>query len=56
MGENRQFVPGQEAPNDGEYIEIGETGVNVMDPQIVRLRKGDRFPDTTNHNRKWARK
>ena len=26
MGQNRQFHAGQKAPNNGIYIEIGETG------------------------------
>ena len=29
MGQNRQFTPGQKAPNNGMYLEIGETGSNV---------------------------
>lgn len=29
MGQNRHFRPGQKAPNNGIYIEIGETGSNV---------------------------
>jgi len=29
MGQNRHFTPGQKAPNNGVYIEIGETGSNV---------------------------
>ncbi len=26
MGQNRRFRSGQKAPNDGIYVEIGETG------------------------------
>jgi hypothetical protein len=55
-GENRQFVPGQKAPNAGSYIEIGETGDMVKNPRMVNLEVGEEFPATSNHNRKWARK
>jgi hypothetical protein len=58
MGEETQFEPGDRAPNDGEYMEIGEndfhTGIN--NPKHVTLKKGQRFPAVSNHNRKWARK
>ncbi|KIL39616.1 hypothetical protein SD70_19010 [Gordoniibacillus kamchatkensis] len=57
MGEQTQFNPGQKAPNDGIYVEVGEnafhTGVN--NPKSVELKKGDEFPETSNHNRKWVR-
>ena len=29
MGQNRHFTPGQKAPNNGVYVEIGETGSNA---------------------------
>lgn len=54
MGQNRQFEPGQKAPNNGVYIEIGETGSMVKNPKSLKMRAGDRFPETTNHNRKWT--
>ncbi|WJH36211.1 YjzC family protein [Paenibacillus aurantius] len=58
MGERTQFNPGDKAPNSGHYIETGEndfhTGIN--DPQVITLEAGERFPETTNHNRKWIRK
>ncbi|OGX61725.1 MAG: YjzC family protein [Paenibacillus sp. RIFOXYA1_FULL_44_5] len=58
MGEQTQFEPGDRAPNNGIYIEIGEddfhTGIN--NPQQIRLKKGERFPKMTNHNRKWTLK
>jgi hypothetical protein len=57
MGQRNQFKPGDEVPNNGTYIEIGErldvTG--ITNPKMVKLRKGDRFPDTTNEDRKWTR-
>ncbi len=56
MGEMRQFRPGYKAPNDGIYIEVGEQGDSVMNPKQVRLAKGDPFPETSNHNRKWVKK
>ncbi|TLS37824.1 YjzC family protein [Pseudalkalibacillus caeni] len=55
-GENRQYNPGQKVPNNGVYIEIGETGSMVQDPQQVELKAGEHFPECSNHNRKWSRK
>lgn len=57
MGEKTQFVPGDKAPNEGRYIEIGENAfhMGINNPEIVHLKKGDSFPDTKNHNRKWKR-
>lgn len=54
MGQNRQFKSGQKAPNNGIYIEIGETGSTVNNPQNLRLKAGDTFPETSNHNRVWT--
>lgn len=56
MGQNRQFKPGKKAPNNGIYIEIGETGSNVKNPQSVKLKAGDAFPEASNHNRVWTYK
>ncbi|MFD0716151.1 YjzC family protein [Paenibacillus sp. GCM10027626] len=56
MGEWTHYRPGDRAPNDGTYIEIGERVDNVNDPQQVSLSKGQRFPETSNHNRKWKKK
>ncbi len=55
MGEQTQFEPGDTAPNNGTYSEVGERAfhMGVNDPQHVTLKKGDTFPPTTNHNRKW---
>ncbi|MFE4121773.1 YjzC family protein [Priestia sp. YIM B13486] len=54
MGQNRHFTPGQKAPNNGVYIEIGETGSNVNNPQKVKLKAGERFPETANDDRHWT--
>ncbi len=54
MGQNRQFKAGQHAPNNGVYIEEGETGSNVKNPQMIKLKAGDRFPENSNHNRVWT--
>ncbi|MFT8319829.1 MAG: YjzC family protein [Bacillus sp. (in: firmicutes)] len=54
MGQNRQFRSGQKAPNNGLYIECGETGSNVNNPQTLKLKAGDRFPENSNHNRVWT--
>ncbi|WP_203362044.1 YjzC family protein [Bacillus sp. REN10] len=53
MGQNHIFKPGQKAPNNGSYIEIGQTGSMVNDPKKVKLEAGDHFPDTTNRDRVW---
>lgn len=57
MGEQSEFNPGDRVPNDGEYAEIGEAAfhTNINNPKHVRLRAGERFPETSNHNRKWKR-
>lgn len=57
MGEQTEFEPGQRAPNDGEYMEIGEDSfhMGVNNPAHVEMRKGQQFPETTNHNRKWKK-
>lgn len=54
LGQNRHFKHGQKAPNNGEYIEIGETGSNVVNPKKIRLKAGDPFPENSNHNRHWT--
>lgn len=56
MGEQTQFQPGEYAPNNGFYMEISEDSQygSVQDPQIIRLTRGERFPETTNGNRKWT--
>jgi hypothetical protein len=54
MGQSHQFRAGQKAPNNGIYIEIGETGSNVNNPQKIKLKAGDRFPENSNHNRHWT--
>ncbi|WP_100330637.1 YjzC family protein [Bacillus xiapuensis] len=53
MGQSHQFKPGQKAPNNGNYVEIGETGSTVNNPKKVKLHAGDTFPDTTNKDRVW---
>lgn len=56
MGQPRQFRAGQKAPNNGIYVEIGETGSMVQKPQSIRLEVGERFPENSNHNRVWTYK
>ena len=56
MGQSRQFRAGQKAPNNGIYVEIGETGSTVTAPKLVRLKAGDKFPENSNHNRIWTYK
>ncbi|WP_200411267.1 YjzC family protein [Virgibacillus salexigens] len=54
MGEYSHFRIGQKAPNNGVYIEIGETGSSVNEPKMVKLKAGEKFPQTSNHNRVWT--
>ncbi len=54
MGQRRHFKFGDKAPNNGYYIEIGETGSMVVDPQKVHLKAGEHFPENSNHNRIWT--
>lgn len=57
MGEQTEFNPGDQAPNDGLYREVGESAfhMNINNPKSIELRAGQHFPETTNHNRKWKR-
>ncbi|MDJ1631967.1 YjzC family protein [Bacillus velezensis] len=48
-----QFRPGQKAPNNGVYVEIGETGSMVKNPQKIK-HSGRNVPETSNHNRLWT--
>lgn len=54
MGEITQFQGGEKAPKNSVYIEVGETGTSVENPQIVKLHKGEKFPELTNQNRIWT--
>ncbi|WP_077616798.1 YjzC family protein [Caenibacillus caldisaponilyticus] len=56
MGEPTRFHPGDEVPNDGLYMEIGETGSMVETPAIISLKAGQKFPTCANQNRVWIRK
>ncbi|KHF30494.1 hypothetical protein LR68_00865 [Anoxybacillus sp. BCO1] len=38
MGQSRHFRPGQKAPNNGIYIEIGETGDQVKNPKKLKTK------------------
>ena len=54
MGQSHQFKPGQKAPNNGLYIEIGDSGSTVVNPKRVKLKAGDRFPENSNDDRVWT--
>ncbi|MFD1361255.1 YjzC family protein [Lentibacillus salinarum] len=56
MAEQSRFHGGEKAPNNGVYIEKGETGSNVEEPQQVELNAGDKFPETENQDRVWVNK
>ncbi|MDQ0255423.1 hypothetical protein J2S74_002805 [Evansella vedderi] len=56
MSQKRQFKSGDKAPNNGIYVEIGETESMVNNPKQIKLKAGDTFPDNTNHNRIWTYK
>lgn len=53
MGQNHQFKPGQKVPNNGVYIEVGDTGDGVKHPKKVKLKAGDTFPETSNNRREY---
>lgn len=54
MGQTRHFKHGQSAPNNGYYVEVGETGSMVKNPKKIKLKAGDHFPETSNGNRNWT--
>ncbi|MGN1401496.1 MAG: YjzC family protein [Bacillus sp. (in: firmicutes)] len=54
MGQRRHFKHGQKAPNNGYYVEVGEEGSMVVNPKKVKLKAGDRFPETSNDDRHWT--
>ncbi|GIN37922.1 MULTISPECIES: YjzC family protein [Heyndrickxia] len=56
MGQSHRFRSGDKAPNNGIYVEIGETGSPVVNPKQVKLKAGDHFPESSNHNRQWTYK
>jgi hypothetical protein len=56
MGEISQFKGGEKAPNNGIYIEVGETGSGVEEPKQVEMAAGDKFPETLNNDRVWKHK
>lgn len=57
VGEPTEFRPGDKVPNTATYIEIGENDriMGINDPKKVELEAGQRFPETSNHNRKWTK-
>jgi len=55
MGQNNQFKHGDKVPNNGIYIEIGETRSMVQDPKQIHLEAGMSFPPNTNKDRVWTR-
>ncbi|WP_168123283.1 YjzC family protein [Paenibacillus sp. HB172176] len=57
MGQFTLFSPGDKAPNNGKYIEDGVNSyhMGIQNPKIIELEKGQHFPDTTNHERKWKK-
>lgn len=54
MGQSHQFRSGKKAPNNGIYIEVGETGSNIINPKKIKLKAGDPFPETSNDDRVWT--
>jgi hypothetical protein len=54
MGQSHQFKSGKKAPNNGIYIEVGDTGDNVTNPKMIKLKAGDPFPETSNDERVWT--
>jgi hypothetical protein len=56
MGQSHQFRAGKKAPNNGVYIEVGDTGDNVVNPKMIKLKAGDPFPENSNDERQWTYK
>ena len=54
MGQSRQFRAGQKAPNNGIYLEIGESGSTVKNPKRLKMKAGDAFPENSNGDRIWT--
>lgn len=58
MGEMTEFEEGHKAPNDGIYIEVSEGRsfhTQIQNPKRIELKKGEKFPETSNKNRKWKK-
>lgn len=58
MGEQTEYEEGQRAPNPGVYVEVSEGRsfhTQIENPKRITLQKGDKFPETTNKNRKWKK-
>lgn len=55
MGEWTEFNAGHRAPNEGWYMEIGERAfpMGIENPRKIYMRKGEKFPEPSNHRRKW---
>lgn len=53
MAQQHQFKAGQKVPNNGVYVEVGDTGDGVKHPKNVKLKAGDTFPETTNASRTY---
>ncbi|MBM7693970.1 hypothetical protein JOC77_003414 [Peribacillus deserti] len=54
MGQNHRFKPGNKAPNNGNYVEVGVGGSMVVNPRNIHLNAGEPFPETSNHERQWT--
>ncbi|PLS02942.1 YjzC family protein [Neobacillus cucumis] len=54
MGQNHQFKAGKKAPNNGFYIEMGDSGSDVTNPKKIKLKAGDPFPENSNDDRVWT--
>ncbi|WP_199616916.1 YjzC family protein [Paenibacillus alkalitolerans] len=55
MGERTELRPGDKAPNDGRYMEVGvdDFHMGIEGPQRVVMKKGQKLPDTQNPDRRW---
>ena len=56
MSKLTEFRAGGKDPNNGIYIEFGETGSNVQDLEQIELQARDTFTETTNLKRIWRSK
>lgn len=56
MGQSHRFRAGDKAPNNGIYVEVGDTGSMVIRPKQIKLKAGDHFPENSNDDRQWTYK
>jgi len=56
MAQSTRFHGGDEAPNNGIYIETGKNDhhMGIQNPKRIELKKGDKLPENSNDDRVWV--